>query len=240
MYNLYKLELTGIEQALMNNSIIAHYRIVKKLGCGGMAEVYQAKDIKSNEPVALKILLPHLVEDEVVRQRFLREAKVGMDLNHPGIARVYEVGEDNNRFFIAMELVKGKSLQQLIEHTPLSLRQAIAIAQQVADALAVAHRQGIVHRDIKPGNIMVTGDKVKLMDFGLARVVDTTSLTDKHEVIGTLYYMSPEQVIGEKVDCRTDIYSLGITLYHMITNRLPFQGDHVAALIHAILYANPQ
>lgn len=219
--------------------VISHYKTTKKIGHGGMADVFEAIDLKSHTMVALKVLHPHLSTESVVRKRFLREARVGVKLNHPSIVKIHEVSESNGLPFIAMELVKGRTLNEIIEHKPLPLRQAISIAQRIADALTVAHKQGIIHRDIKPGNIMIVDDRVKLMDFGLARMVDSTSLTDKHEVLGTLHYMSPEQVIGETVDTRSDIFSLGVVLYQMLTARRPFQGEHVGTIIHAILYAEP-
>lgn len=223
----------------MIDNAISHYKIVEKIGRGGMAEVYEAVDTNTGKAVALKVLLPHLASDEIVRQRFLREARVGMKLDHPGIVKVYEIGEDNKQPFIAMELVKGRTLDKVIGDKRLDVKRVIAIGKDIADALCVAHRQGIIHRDIKSRNIVITDNDVKIMDFGLAKVMDTSSLTEKHEIIGTLCYMSPEQAIGDAIDARTDIFSLGVVLYQMLTARLPFNGEHAGTIIHAILFSEP-
>jgi serine/threonine protein kinase/tetratricopeptide (TPR) repeat protein len=218
---------------------IAHYRVARPLGHGGMAEVYEAIDTKTQQNVALKLLLPHLAAEEVIRHRFLREAKVGMELDHPGIVKVFDVGEAEDRPYMAMELVEGKTLEELLKTKCFELEQCIGISLKIADALAAAHEKKIVHRDIKPRNIMVTDKGIKIMDFGLARILETSSITDQHEIIGTLYYMSPEQAIGIKVDESSDVFSLGVVLYQMLTGQLPFAGEHPGAVIHAILYSDP-
>ena len=204
-----------------------------------MAEVYEAIDTRSGQNVALKLLLPEIAADDSVKRRFLREASVGMEINHPGIVKVFDVGETGGELYMAMELVAGTTLEQVIQKKSLDIQQSIDLGLQIANALTAAHKKKIIHRDLKPRNIMVTGTGIKIMDFGLARVLDTSSITAEHEIIGTLYYMSPEQAIGAHVDERSDIFSLGVVLYQMITNRLPFQGEHPGAVIHAILYSDP-
>jgi serine/threonine protein kinase/tetratricopeptide (TPR) repeat protein len=223
----------------MANNSTANYTITKLLGRGGMAEVYEAVDTKDQKNVALKLLLPHLAAEEVIRRRFLREARVGMELDHPGIVKVFDVGEAEGRPYMAMELVQGKTLEDLLKTKCFDLEQCIGISLKITGALAAAHQKKIVHRDIKPRNIMVTDTGIKIMDFGLARILETSSITDQHEIIGTLYYMSPEQTIGIKVDASSDVFSLGVVLYQMLTGQLPFAGEHPGAVIHAILYSDP-
>jgi tetratricopeptide (TPR) repeat protein len=219
--------------------VIAHYELVKELGRGGMATVYEAIDLHRLEPVALKVLLPHFSSEDVVCKRFLREAQAGMTLDHPGIVKVYEVGEADGNSFIAMELVAGRTLDELIQKEPLSVEHALDIGLKVADALVCAHENKIIHRDLKPGNIMVSTGNVKVMDFGLVRVMEASSLTGKYEIVGTLHYMSPQQAIGAQIDERSDIFSLGVVLYQALTGVLPFEGDHPGAIIHAILHSDP-
>ncbi|UCD05520.1 MAG: protein kinase, partial [candidate division WOR-3 bacterium] len=204
-----------------------------------MAEVYEAVNLNTKRHIALKILLPHLSTDPVIRKRFLREAKVGLELNHPGIAKIYEVGDEQNNPFIAMELIKGNTLDEIMTTEALDISQMLQIMIKITDAIAAAHVKKIIHRDIKPKNIMISGDEIKVMDFGLARIIETSSLTDRFEILGTLYYMSPQQVTGEKLDGRSDIFSLGVVLYQMLTNTLPFSGEHPGTILHAILYSDP-
>ncbi|KPK66580.1 hypothetical protein AMJ82_11720, partial [candidate division TA06 bacterium SM23_40] len=204
-----------------------------------MATVYKAIDLVDQRPVALKVLLPHLTADDVVRRRFLREARAGMELDHPGIVKVYEVGEEEDQSYIAMELVEGKTLDVVLEEETLGVQKVIDIGLKVADALAAAHEKGIIHRDIKPRNIMVSDERVKVMDFGLVKITEATSLTMKYEIIGTLHYMSPQQAIGAAIDQRSDIFSLGVVLYQLLTGILPFEGDHPGTIIHSILHSDP-
>lgn len=218
---------------------LSHYRITEELGHGGMAAVYQATDLRTRRPVALKVLLPHLASDDVVRRRFLREAKAAMELDHPGIVKVHEVGEENDQLFIAMELVEGRTLDAVMREERLAIDRAIDIGLKIADALAAAHRKGIVHRDIKPGNIMVYNGNVKIMDFGLARILEASALTEKYEIVGTLHYMSPQQAMGLQTDVRSDVFSLGVLLYQLLTGTLPFEGEHPGTIIHSILNSDP-
>ena len=218
---------------------IPGYDIVHKLGQGGMAEVYEAVDIRTKHHVALKFLLPQHTSDPAARTRFIREAKTGMQLNHPNIVKVLDTGEHNGQPYIVMELIRGKTLNTIMRKKKLPLSWIIAIGQQIADALVAAHKLGIVHRDISPRNIMLYKNKVKVMDFGLAKVMDTTTLTSDHAILGTFYYMSPEQAVGDAIDSRSDIFSLGVLLYQMLTGRQPFRGEHAGAIIHALLYTEP-
>ncbi len=204
-----------------------------------MATVYKAVDLTSQRPVALKVLFPQLSSDEITRTRFLREARAGMELDHPGIVKVYEVGEEKKQSFIAMELVEGKTLYEMIREEPLDMERVIDIGLEIADALAAAHERGIIHRDIKPQNVMVSNGTVKVMDFGLVRMMDASTLTEKYEIVGTLSYMSPQQAIGAQIDERSDIFSLGVVLYQLLTGTLPFEGDHPGAIIHSILHSDP-
>ena len=217
-------------------SSISHYRVLEKLGQGGMGVVYKAEDTKLDRPVALKFLPAHLLGDEDVRKRFEREAKAAAALDHANVCTVHEIDEAGGKTFIAMALVEGESLDQRIARGPLKLDEALDIAQQVAKGLEAAHKRGIVHRDIKPENIMVGEDgHVTIMDFGLARLNEASRLTKTDETLGTVAYMSPEQTEGSEVDHRTDIWSLGVLLYEMITGQQPFKGDYDKAVMYSIL-----
>jgi len=218
---------------------IPGYDLIRKLGQGGMAEVYEAIDNRTKQHVAMKFMLPHHASDPAARTRFLREAKTGMQLDHPGIVRVLDTDEHKGQPYIVMELVKGKTLDTIMKKEHLPLSQIITIGQQIADALAHAHKIGIVHRDISPRNIMLSKNTIKVMDFGLAKVMDTTTLTRDYAILGTFYYMSPEQAVGDAIDSRSDIFSLGVVLYQMLTGRQPFTGEHAGAIIHALLYTEP-
>ena len=233
--------------------ILGHYRIVEKIGSGGMGEVYKARDTHLDRSVALKVLRPETVADPEHRRRFAQEAKAASALNHPGIVTVYDIASSDGVDFIAMEYVKGRTLQQLIGHHRMPLKQVLAYATQIADALGKAHAAGIVHRDLKPSNIMIGGeDHVKILDFGLAKLVaaagsgndDFTAstvetLTDEGNVLGTPAYMSPEQAEGKPVDGRSDIFSFGLILYEMLSGRRPFGGDTKLAVITAMLHEEP-
>ena len=220
--------------------IAGKYRIIQKIGEGGMGVVYKALDTKLDRPVALKFLPSELTRDQVSKKRFIQEAKAAAALNHPNITVVYEIGEDKGRTFIAMEFIEGQTLKDKIEARPLAVGEALDIASRVAEGLGEAHKKGIIHRDIKPANIMLTRKgQAKIMDFGLAKLAWGADLTKPSMIMGTVAYMSPEQAKGEDVDQRTDIWSLGATLYEMLTGKLPFGSRQGPSLIHAILNEKP-
>jgi len=220
---------------------ISHYRITEKLGEGGMGVVYRAEDTRLERAVALKFLSPHILGNENDRARFVHEAKAAAALNHPNVCTIHEIDEADGQIFIAMELVDGENLRARLRVGPLEVNDALGIAAQIAEGLSVAHRSGIVHRDIKPANIVVTPDGlVKIMDFGLARRPGGAQLTRAGTTMGTVAYMSPEQARGDTVDHRTDLWSLGVVLYEMVTGRRPFRGDHDQAVIYSILNDKPE
>ncbi|MEK6324033.1 MAG: serine/threonine-protein kinase, partial [Acidobacteriota bacterium] len=233
--------------SLLIGTTISHYRILSRLGAGGMGEVYLAQDTKLDRKVAIKFLPPESMADEQAKKRLLREAQAAATLDHPNVCAIHEVGEEDGRSFIVMQYVEGETLGNLIQHKPLELRESLDIAVQVADALTEAHSQGIIHRDIKPQNIMITArGQVKVMDFGLAKVVaergrfesdaETQSLlTEPGMIVGTVPYMSPEQVRGEALDARSDIFSLGSVLYEIASGHQPFLSESAAATFSAIL-----
>lgn len=233
---------------------ILHYRIISKLGAGGMGEVYLAEDTRLDRKVALKILHNDFASDPGRMQRFVQEAKSASALNHPNIITIYEIGEAEGMQFIASEFIRGETLRQHMQRGPQSIREILDTAIQIAGALAAAHEAGIVHRDIKPENVMLRPDGyVKVLDFGLAKFVEQDSApttdtqaptiarvtTEPGLLLGTLAYMSPEQARGKPVDARTDIFSFGILLYEMVTRRAPFEGETTSDIIAAILKTDP-
>src|ERR1051325_6836682 len=226
----------------MIGKTISHYKILEKIGAGGMGVVYKAEDLKLERPVALKFLPGNLLSSAQDKARFVQEAKSASALNHPNVATVYEIDEADGQMFIAMEFVDGTTLREKM--AGISLKQAVDIGVQIADGLAAAHENGIVHRDIKPENIMVRKDGLcQIMDFGLAKLRGTRSkisrLTKEGSTIGTAGYMSPEQVQGQDVDHRSDIFSLGVVLYELFTGELPFKGVHETALLYEIVNVDP-
>src|SRR5579871_282777 len=232
---------------LAAGSLIAHYRVVSRLGEGGMGTVYLADDTKLGRRVALKVLTPDVASDPDRMQRFVQEAKLASALTHPNVAYIHEIGQDAGIWFLTMEYVEGQPLSDRIREGPMKIAGILSIGLQVADALDDAHSKGIVHRDIKPANLMLTPrGHVKVLDFGLAklektskRTEDTQLLTSAGLVLGTVEYMSPEQVLGRDVDHRTDIFSLGAVLYEMATGRLPFSGATSTETMARILQAQP-
>jgi serine/threonine protein kinase/Tfp pilus assembly protein PilF len=225
----------------MINKTISHYRILEKLGEGGMGVVYKAQDTKLDRIVALKFLPKHLLCDAEAKARFEHEAKAASSLNHPNITTIHEIDEFEGECFIAMEYVEGKSLKELLKEKTLSLKEVLDIAIQICEGLLVAHEKGIVHRDIKSENIMLTSrGQVKIMDFGLAKLKGITGLTKDGSTLGTAAYMSPEQAKGEEVDNKSDIFSFGVVLYELLTKQLPFAGEHPAAIIYSIINEEPQ
>jgi len=224
----------------MVGKTILHYKITGRLGSGGMGVVYKAEDEKLKRTVALKFL-PHFISsNQEVQKRFQIEAQAAASLNHPNITTIHAIEEAVDELFLVLEYIEGEELKDRIKTSSLSLQEIIIIAEQVAEGLEAAHRRGIVHRDIKSGNIMITkSNKVKIMDFGLAKLSDT-DLTRVNQTMGTLAYISPEQLQGMKTDFRTDIWSFGVVLYEMITGSLPFKGDYEAALIYSILNDEPK
>ncbi len=225
----------------MIGKTVSHYKILEKLGEGGMGIVYKAEDTKLKRTVALKFLPPELTRDPEAKQRFIQEAQTASALEHTNVCSIHEINETKDgQTFIVMVCYEGESLKKRLERGPLKLEEAIDIATQVALGLAKAHKQGIVHRDIKPANTLVTNDGVvKIVDFGLAKLAGQTRLTRTGTTVGTTAYMSPEQARGEEVDHRTDIWSLGVVLYEMLTGQLPFKGDYDQAVVYSILNEAP-
>ncbi|HEY1343004.1 MAG TPA: protein kinase, partial [Bryobacteraceae bacterium] len=233
--------------ALDTGARLGAYEITAKIGAGGMGEVYRARDTRLDRSVALKVLPPEQAGDPDRTARFLQEARAASALNHPNVAHIYEIGESEGLRFIAMEFVEGETLAARVAGRPLSTDEILDIATQAAGALEEAHSKRIVHRDIKPANIMITPrGQVKVLDFGLAKVASgpaaetVTAITHPGMVMGTVPYMSPEQVLGRQLDARSDIFSLGAVLYEMTTGRMPFAGKTVAETMHSVTHAQPE
>ncbi|MFN7972149.1 MAG: serine/threonine-protein kinase [Acidobacteriota bacterium] len=220
---------------------IGKYEIVATLGKGAMGVVYRAKDPFIGREVALKTMLKELVEGEEEQQRFFREAQAAGNLKHANIVTIYELGLDGDTAFIAMELLEGSDLKKMMRDQPnLPIAKKLEVVAEICEGLDYAHKRGIVHRDIKPANIHIGDDgAVKIMDFGIARV-STSEMTKTGMVLGTVSYMSPEQVAGAKVDGRSDLFAVGVILYELITNQKPFPGDTISTIIHKIISKDPE
>src|SRR6267154_2496707 len=229
------------------------YEILDAIGAGGMGEVYRAKDTRLDRIVAIKILPAHLSSDPLRKQRFEREAKTISSLNHPNICVLHDVGQQDGIDYLVMECVEGETLAKRLEKGALPLEQVLKYGMQIADALDKAHRSGVVHRDLKPGNIMLTPAGAKLLDFGLAKPAAPLSsgvtltaatrnspVTEQGTIVGTFQYMSPEQVEGKELDARSDIFSLGAVLYEMLTGRRAFSGKSQLSVASAILEKEPE
>ena len=248
----------GEGQPVQVGSTLKHYRIVARLGEGGMGIVYRAEDTRLGRTVALKVFPPDLVLDEERVDRFEREARAASSISHPGIATLYDFDRDGDTAFLTMEYVNGKTLRQLLNQGCLPMQQLFDCLAQVAEALAAAHRKGVIHRDLKPENIMSSDSGYyKILDFGLARMelesdgesdsgasptqLATVSreLTSEGKILGTIAYMSPEQVQGHPLDSRSDIFSFGSMLYELVTGRSPFKGNNAIATFHAIVHDEP-
>jgi serine/threonine protein kinase len=240
--------------AILPGKRLGPYEILSSIGAGGMGEVYRAKDTRLDRIVAIKVLPAHLSDRAELRERFEREAKAISSLNHPHICTLYDVGHQDGIDYLVMEYVEGETLATRLAKGPLPLDQVLRYAIEIADALDKAHRKGVTHRDLKPGNIMLNKSGSKLLDFGLAKLREDAApatplsqlptgkdpITAQGTILGTLQYMAPEQLEGKEADARTDIFSFGVVVYEMATGKKAFEGKSQASLISAIISSDPQ
>ncbi len=225
----------------MTGKIISHYKVLEKLGGGGMGIVYKAQDLKLDRYVALKFLPPSFSLDDESKKRFIHEAKAASALQHHNICTIHEIDEVDSQLFICMDFYDGETLRNKIENELLSIEETINIAIQIAEGVSKAHENNIIHRDIKPANIFISNDGiVKILDFGLAKIIGQTKISKPGSTSGTVAYMSPQQTKGESVDHQSDIWSLGVVLYEMITGQNPFKAEYEQAVIHTILNKEPE
>src|SRR4030065_1054179 len=226
----------------MIDKIISHYKVISKLGEGGLGVLYLAEDLELNRKAVLKFLPPDMMNNPETNLRFKREAQSAGSLSHPNIVTIYDVGVHENKTFIAMEYVEGKTLRELIKSDELTLERITDISVQICEGLNEAHSKGVTHRDIKPENILINEKgKVKIVDFGLAKIKNVSrGITKQDSTVGTLKYMSPEQIRNQNVDHRSDIWSFGVILYEMITGKYPFKGEHDASLFYSIINQSPE
>jgi len=222
------------------DSTVAQYHVLARLGSGAMGVVYKARDTKLGRLVALKFLPPEWSHDEDAKQRFVREAQAASATDHANICTVHDIqSTDDGRLFIVMAYYEGQTLKERLAAGPLTVQEALAAAMQVADGLARAHAAGVVHRDIKPGNVILTEDAVKIVDFGLAKFADSLQLTQVGTPMGTVAYMSPEQLRGHEATAQSDVWAVGVMLYEMLAGHPPFQGGYAEAISYAIRHETP-
>src|SRR5437763_13859380 len=226
-------------------TLLGTYRLIAPLGAGGMGEVWRAEDTRLLREVAIKILADHIAHDPEWKARFLREARTIAQLNHPNIATIFAIEQEGDKVFIVMELIEGESLNTMLARGPMEPREAVRIMRQVAEALEEAHGKGIVHRDIKPDNVIVARRNAKVLDFGIAKQIggtntrDTPALTQGGMIVGTPYYMSPEQALGKSLDQRSDFFSLGVVLYETLAGHRPFVGETMTETMMHIIMTEP-
>lgn len=223
---------------MSNRLLVGRYELVEKIGEGGMATVYKAKDRLLNRFVAIKVLRPEFTKDTQFIENFRKESQSAAGLTHPNIVSVYDVGREGNIHFIVMELVEGRTLSDIIkEKGPLDYKETVKIMKQIISALSLAHKNGIIHRDIKPHNILITNEGIaKLADFGIAKAINDSTISESHKILGSVHYFSPEQARGSYVDEKSDIYSAGIVMYEMLTGQVPFDGDSAVSI--ALMHIN--
>jgi len=234
-------DMTRTHVILTKDTMVSHYRIVEKIGAGGMGEVFLAQDTTLNRRIALKFMPAHIASDKDLRVRFTREAQAAAQLDHPNIVSVYEVGEYRGLPYIAMAHIEGESLRDIIKNGTLSTSESVNLALQICEGLKTAHEAGIVHRDVKPANVIIDrSGRVRILDFGLATIAGEDKLTKTGTTLGTVGYMAPEQILGKRVGRQADLFSVGVILYEMLTGRRPFDGHNDAAVLRAITDSTPE